>query len=95
MIADGHRVVCERVHREHHRIGGRIVFLVVVILERRALNRIARIDQENVFVFLPHLPDQSCDFCQPAVIWFVSVVIDREKISVLIGGAENHDVNPL
>ena len=93
MIADGHRVIVQRIHREHHGIRRLIVFLIVVVLERSSLNRIARIEEQDVLVFLTKLPDERGNFCQTAVVGFVGVVIHRKQVTVEIGCAENDQVN--
>ena len=47
VIADGHGVVGKGVHRQHHRIGRCVVGAVVHVLERRALDRVTRVEQQR------------------------------------------------
>jgi hypothetical protein len=93
VVADSHSVVMQRIHRQHHRVGRRVVAPVVQVFERRTLNRVARIDQQQIRIVLPRFFDQRGDFRDPHVVVFVRVVIDRKDAPVHVGRAEKNQVN--
>ena len=64
-------------------------------LERRALNRVAGIDEQDVWMFFTNAFDQRRDFGDAAVVGFVRVVIDGVDVAVQIGGAEDRDLNAI
>ena len=92
MIAHRHRVVMQSVHRQHHRIGRCVVVLVMKVFERRSLNRVARIEQEQIGVILARLFDQRGNFRDPDVVVFVRVVINRKDAAVHVSRAEDDNM---
>ena len=91
VIADGQRVELQRAHCQHHRIRRGVVLPVMKIRERRSLNGVARVDEDQVGVVLARLLDERRRFREADVGRTVRVVIDRENISVQIGrGNDRH-----
>src|SRR5205085_9234413 len=84
-----HRVVMERVHGKHHRVGRRVVLSIVVILKRAALNRVAGIQKQKVRILLARLLDERGDFCYAAIVGLVRVVIYGKKMAVLVRSRKN------
>jgi hypothetical protein len=82
VIAHGHRVVAERIHREHHRVGRRVVEFVVEVFERRALYGVAGIEEECLWVFFTNLRDDGGRFGEAAHVRFVRVVVERQDVAV-------------
>ena len=93
MIANCHRVESECTHREHHRIWRLIVFATVIRREWAALDSVAGINQEDVWLLIANASDECRNFCEAAVVRFVGVVIDGVDVAVKIGGAENRYLN--
>ena len=57
------------------------------------MNRVAGIDEQHVRMLAPDALDERCDFCQPAVVRLVGIVIDRIDVAVEIRGAEDCYLN--
>ena len=95
MISDCHRIVVQRVHYQHHRVRCPIVFAAMERFQRRALDRVAGVNQQQVWLFFAGALDQGCDLCEPAVVRFVCVVVDGIDIAVQISRTENGYLNSL
>lgn len=93
VIADGHRIVVERVHHQHHRIDAHVVLAAVERFQRRALNRVAGIDEHDVWLVFAHAVDESRDLGEAAVVGFVGVVVDRIDVAVQVRRAEDRDLH--
>ena len=95
MITDRHRVILQGVHRQHHRIGRRVVAFVVKILERRALDRVAGINEDQIGIIFAGLLDQRRHLGDADVVVLVRVVIDGKDSPMHVSGAENDYVRAL
>ena len=84
MVTDRHRIIVQGVHCQHHRIQRRVVAFVMKILEWRSLNRVARIEQQEIRISLARFFDECRDFCNSHVVVLVRIVVDWEYTSVHI-----------
>jgi hypothetical protein len=92
VIADGHGVDADGAHREHHRIGRRVVARVVDVRERRTLNGIARVQQQRARrILFANLPHERRDLRQPARVRLSRVVVDRQDVAVQIRRREDRE----
>ena len=94
VIAHHHRVVPDRVHRQHHWIvfESRSALLLVHRLERSALDGVAAIDQQVVRILGSRSLDQRRDFRQAALGRLRGVIVVGKQIAVQIGGGEQRDL---
>ena len=94
VVADSHCVVTHGAHHRHHRIGQSVVYPGVMEGQRRALYRIAGIEQQQAGILLARLFHYRRNAGQSAHVRFVCVVVDRENVAVQVRGRKNRDVCP-
>ena len=95
MITNRNRIVIQRVHHQHQGVGGLVILPTMKRLERRTLNRVAGVDQQDILLLFANAFDQRRHLCEATVVRFVCVVVDRVDVAVQIGGSEDRDLNPV
>ena len=95
MIPHGHRIVVQGIHRQHHRIEGRVVPLVMKVFEWCPLNRISRVHQQQIGIILARFLYQRGDLGDAHVVILIRVVIDWENAAVHVGRAQDDHVRAL
>jgi len=91
VVSEGHARVTQRVHREHHWVDGLVVDAVVVVGERRALDGVAAVDQEQIRRLLAGGADEGGDAGEAVGGRLVVAIVDGEDSPVEIGGGEDGD----
>jgi hypothetical protein len=104
VVADRERVVAERVHARHLRVGEAVAFRLalgaadgVQVRERRALDAVAGVDQDRPRVLLlAHALNQRRDAGEPVVVDRLrGLVVPGQEVAVDVGRVEDRDRDPL
>ncbi len=95
VVPDRHRVVAHAAHHRGHRIGAGGAVAVIDRGQRRALDRVAPVEQQHRGALGAHRAHQARDLLQAAARRAVGEVVPRGQRAVDVGGVEDGDPRAL
>ena len=88
MVTKGHRVVADGIHRENRGVRRLVVFAAVEIGERRALDRVAGIEQQQMRIFRAGLLHDGGHLGETVLVGLVGVAhqaVVAGRLALLLG----------